>query len=327
MQQNNPPTNNNNKDNNMAKLFITATLLVIAGLFAMFGFRSVDDNSSSNSGNTQLTNTVVSATTTATVQQRRDAVGEPLGVSVPNVKNESLVEDSPSANYKKVYPLYINGARTVPLIGVVGSNALFAADRIAELAAKSNEPIWLILSGPGGSVLSGSMLISAIQASKAPVYTVCVMLCASMDAMIHQYGAKRYMVDRTWIMFHPASGGAGGEVDKMFSMIRFVKGYITKIEYEIAAKQKLSYEDYKAKTSIEMWLDSEEAVTNSVAEAIVNIIPTKRFNIIDSDEEETEERYKKMTPSYTQGPDIQWICARCVEGFKWEILKNSWFSR
>ena len=33
----------------------------------------------------------------------------------------------------------------------------------------------------------------------------------ALAAIIHQYGHKRYQVDRSELMFHPASGGVEGE--------------------------------------------------------------------------------------------------------------------
>ena len=87
----------------------------------------------------------------------------------------------------------------------------------------SPEPMYVFIDSPGGSVLSGAQIISAIQAAKGPVNTLCVGICASMAAMIHQFGTNRLVLDRSFLMFHPASGGAEGEVDKMYSRLTTIR--------------------------------------------------------------------------------------------------------
>ena len=172
---------------------------------------------------------------------------------------------------KKVYTLKLDTSHTVELIGEVGPNAIEASHKITELSKASNKPIYLILTGPGGSVVTGQTLIAAIQLSRAPVITICDVLCASMDSMIHQYGAQRFMTDRSIIMFHPASAGTQGDVDKIYSFVTFLKSYVNKIEHDVAARWGISFEEYKVKTATEVWLDSEDAVKQHVADGIVSL--------------------------------------------------------
>lgn len=243
-------------------------------------------------------------------------------------------EEENKATNKKIFPLRLNPSRTVGLIGEVGMNALQAADEINELASISNDPIYLVLSGPGGSVLAGNVVIAAIEASKAPVYTICIMICASMDSMIHQYGKKRYMTDRSWIMFHPASGGVSGEVDKSYSRLKFVRRYIEKVDQDVARKQQITYEQYKAKASVEYWVDSEDAVTNKVADSIVNVISNKTLSTIKKEEEEKAKagrRHSQYTSVINNNNiDIKWICNECnSQELQWDyqMLKLRYPSR
>ena len=46
------------------------------------------------------------------------------------------------------------------------------------------EPIYLYINSPGGSVHSGEVLINVMRHIKAPVYTICVGMAASMAAVI-----------------------------------------------------------------------------------------------------------------------------------------------
>ena len=184
---------------------------------------------------------------------------------------------TPTNTIKNIKALKLPASRTINLFGVISSNAHSAAAAIRSMNASSNEPIYLILYSPGGSVADGAALISVMQASNAPVYTVCYTFCASMAAMIHQYGVKRYMTDRSILMFHPASFGTDGEVDKMFSQISMIKRYTNKIEMEVATRMKLTFDQYKRLTANEYWLDSEDGLKANAVDNIVYLIPTSSF--------------------------------------------------
>ena len=237
-------------------------------------------------------------------------------VSSPQVAEE--IEDSPTLNHKKVYSLLLNSDRTIGIMGQIDDNALAAADIITDMALKSPEPIYLILSGPGGSVVTGSILIAAMQASRAPVYTVCHIFCASMDAMIHQFGKKRYVTDRTVMMFHPATAGTQGDVDRMYTFTKFLKRYINKIELYVAKRQKKTFDQYKSLTAIEYWIDAEDSVRDKVADGIVSFTLTQSFMDLQDNMEQRAKHYKKINsvvPDNKNPLKIQWICDKCKDQF------------
>ncbi len=144
---------------------------------------------------------------------------------------------------------------------------------IRELNKHSKSPIYLLMDSPGGSVLAGARIISEMQSSKSPVHTVCLQLCASMSAMILEYGEERYAVDRSIIMFHPASMASVnvGELDKIVSRLAFVKRYVDKMDFFTATRSGMSYEDFKAKSSREYWLDAEDAYNSHLIDSIVKV--------------------------------------------------------
>ena len=179
---------------------------------------------------------------------------------------------SPSpAGTKRVSVLSPKADRTVYLVGEVGSNAFTIADQITRLGQESKEPIYLVEVSPGGSVLAGGQIIAAMESSPAPVYTICHILCASMAAMIFEYGTQRYVGDRTFLMFHPAAGSAEGELDKMISRMVSMQRYIGKMEAYAGTKANLTFEQYKAKASVENWIDGEDAVNSGFADHIATV--------------------------------------------------------
>lgn len=181
-------------------------------------------------------------------------------------------EQQVAPSVKKVKTLSPNPNRTLVLQGEVGENVLFLAQEVNRLSSQSNEPIYLLIDSPGGSVLTGALLISAMQASRAPIVTVCQTLCASMAAMIHQFGSQRLQVDRAILMFHPASlGGGGGELDKVASFINMLQRYTNKLEFEVATRSGHTFKQYKDLAQVELWLDAEDARSSNFNDGIVNV--------------------------------------------------------
>lgn len=171
----------------------------------------------------------------------------------------------------KLSPLDLND-RIIYIYGEInGENSPGIAQQILRMG-DSPKPIYIFINSPGGSILYGSMIVSAMEAVKGPINTVCIELCASMAAMIHQYGTNRFMLNKSILMFHPASGGVGdGELDKAYSQLTFFKRFIAKMEENAAVKSKISYETYKYLSGTELWMDSEDSLNSNFADKVVYI--------------------------------------------------------
>ncbi len=197
----------------------------------------------------------------------------------------------PIAPVKKVKVLRLDPDRTINVFGPIGNNAHQAAAAIRSMNTMSKSPIYVVLYSPGGSVIDGAALISTMQASDAPVHTICYSFCASMAAMIHQYGIQRYMTDRSILMFHPASFGTQGEVDKVFSQTQTIQRYINKIEIEVANKMKISFDEYKKRASKEYWIDSEDSLKANVVDSIIYMAPSSSFRMFSREIEESKKQF------------------------------------
>jgi ATP-dependent Clp endopeptidase proteolytic subunit ClpP len=188
-------------------------------------------------------------------------------------------EPNPHKVVKRIKDLELDISRTIELYGPVGVNAIYAAITITRMNQDSNKPIFLLLDSPGGSVLTGARLISAMQTSKAPIFTVCTNMCASMAFMIHQYGVKRFALDRAILMSHPATVGYEGDVDRISSFIGTIKRYTNKLEAEVAQRMGLSFQAYKQKIQNEYWVDAEDALKDNVVDQLVNITLEKAVKL------------------------------------------------
>lgn len=182
-------------------------------------------------------------------------------------KTELAAADSVSN--KKVLSVNLSTDNTIAIIGEIGGEAIDVAQAINE-KAKDGKPIFLLINSPGGSVLDGVAIVSAMQAAKVPVYTVCLQLCASMAAIIFEAGSKRLMVDRSIVMFHEAAGGFQGQFNQMKSRMRAFDRLTAKLDYEIAKRVGIDPELFKSQLGNEIWLDAEDAVNQHFADGLVN---------------------------------------------------------
>ena len=192
------------------------------------------------------------------------------GNIIDNLKNKETVTE----NKKDILRLTVDSKRVVTLHSEVSYYSMKeATEKLKQLEKESNEPIILDIDSPGGSVIDGGTLISQMEASKAPVYTVCRRLCASMGAMIHSYGHKRYSLDRALLMYHPATGGVDGQIPNMLSLLKTIQRYIDKMNFNVINRSggKLSREEFESLVAYEIWIDSEDALQKGLIDGIVNL--------------------------------------------------------
>lgn len=224
----------------------------------------------------------------------------PVAIKEKEVSKEASVtkEQVETEKKKVIAKVEVPVPRVVLLEGEV--NPFSEASVIQGLeklnAENDKDPIYLMINSPGGAVFSGAAIITAIEASKAPVNTVCLQICASMAAIIFEYGKERLMVDRSILMFHPASGGLEGEVDKMASRVKFIQRYIGRMEQHIAKRLGLSYTEFKLLVSAELWLDAEDAKNSKATDKVI-YLPSISSNLSNTFTNQANSKYY----------DLKWI--------------------
>lgn len=172
---------------------------------------------------------------------------------------------------KAVEHFSLESSQVLILEGVVEYNAVELAEQLTALA-ENGKPIWLKINSPGGSVLDGAALVAAMQASKVPVYTVCTQLCASMAAIIHQYGTKRYMTGKSLLMFHNASMALQGNLPEMLTRLNMMNSYTQKMDAYIAKRSGQTVEQFNTRFSHELWIDDEDSYHAKYSDGTVSIL-------------------------------------------------------
>jgi len=132
----------------------------------------------------------------------------------------------------------------------------------------STAPIFLYINSRGGDILAGGMIVDAMAASRRPIYTVAVGQAASMAAVIHSYGAKRYMAPHAVLMFHNASMGAQDELPHMIQRVTLIYRMWMGYEQYIADRAGMPLDEFRAHEASQWWLTAEDAVAAHMADGI-----------------------------------------------------------
>jgi ATP-dependent protease ClpP protease subunit len=102
--------------------------------------------------------------------------------------------------------LVVDKSRTVYLKGEVGGNAFTLAREIINLADKSHDDIYMVINSPGGNVITGMQLLSAMRiAQSRGIQFHCVVpnLAASMAFVTLAQCDHRYAFENSLLLWHP----------------------------------------------------------------------------------------------------------------------------
>lgn len=154
---------------------------------------------------------------------------------------------------------------------VTDVSVALAISSLEDMKKNTSKDLYLFINSPGGSVFDGNRLVTYIENSKRKIHTVCVTVCASMAAHLHQAGSTRLMLDNSMLMFHPAAGGARGQVENMRSLLNTIQLMVDRMDAKITKRSGLDYKEFKAKVAFEYWVLAEDAVRSNLSESIVNI--------------------------------------------------------
>jgi len=182
--------------------------------------------------------------------------------------------EAPVVAKKQILNITVSNEQIVVLAGPIMENAYEVASEIS-VKALNKKPLYLLINSPGGSVLDGALIIDAMQAAKVPVNTVCMQLCASMGAIIHQHGTKRYALDRSLLMFHNASAGFQGELPHIKAQFDNVERYVAKFNAYIANRSGNDYNAFINEVNRNIWIDAEDSLSRGFVDNIVFVMATQ----------------------------------------------------
>lgn len=217
--------------------------------------------------------------------QDREIVTAPAtsSCSLPEVKASKLI----------LKQIDLDPARTVYINGEIVDEGMEGITKKVIVLGRDTAPIYVVLNSPGGSVSAGEKFISAMQSARGPVYTICDGLCASMAAIITEYGTKRYATNRSILMFHDAAGGFQGYVSHMKSQLQLIDRKVEKMDNFICLRIKIPCGQYKQGKLAQIWVDAEDGFVDEVITSLENPVVTES----NSNEQPAPGFQFKLTPN------------------------------
>lgn len=200
-------------------------------------------------------------------------------IMTPSVKDVATSDVVPSLEPVKITRIevepdqliYFNVQVTYETVGMV-------INRLEQLSDLGIERVIIALDSPGGSVIDGATLISYMKASKMKIDTICLGLCASMAAQIHQAGKTRYMTEKSILMFHPASSRVEGSLEEMLSQLSTIKVYVDRLDAEVAARAGIRYETFKQLVVSELWVEGADALELGLTDKLAFVFTKSSFS-------------------------------------------------
>lgn len=196
------------------------------------------------------------------------------GYTDPIIRNDD--EDGEDKDAPKS-PDYVGKAlfdsRTILITGGISDKtAREVCAQLFALAAKSDDPILMVISSPGGHVESGDMIHDTMKFIKPRVIVLGSGWVASAGALIYVGADKkdRYALPNTRFLLHQPSGGAGGmasDIEIQVREMRFMRERLNKI-FADATGQTL--EKVTDDTDRDFWLSAEEAVGYGLCGKIIS---------------------------------------------------------
>lgn len=181
---------------------------------------------------------------------------------------------APKSEKKEDKPIVLEMGNTIVLNdafdgGTVAKVLKDAMDKHYKLRA--GEPMYLFLDTPGGEIVSGQHLISALKGLGREVKTV-TSFSASMGFMTTQALGERLIMRDGILMSHRAAGGVSGQFNgELETRLTFWKKYIGLLNETAAKRIGITVDELEAKHKDEWWTVGEDAVKQHTADRVVDV--------------------------------------------------------
>jgi ATP-dependent Clp protease protease subunit len=139
-----------------------------------------------------------------------------------------------------------------------------------------NEPIYLFMNTPGGSIQSGLELLEALKGLHRPVHTI-TLFAASMGFQLVQGLGDRLVLKNGVMMSHHASGQIsgdfGGVSTQLDSRYKLWKDRIRELDEQTVKRTrgKQTYKSYTKEYDHEVWLTGTESVAEGYSDNIARV--------------------------------------------------------
>lgn len=236
------------------------TFASLIGLAVMIPTAPVDYG---NSGTTEVV--------AETVYEIPKVEVEKVNPSAPVLSEEKV--KNIAKEMKKLPILELRERNTLVFDEVVTDESVAAfQQKLFSMSARlpANEPIYMVLYTPGGSVFAGAQLIESTKAIPQEVKTLTI-FAASMGFQFVQNMGERLILPSGTLMSHRASlGGLSGELGGELEIrLNYIKKQVEFLELRTADRMDLSLKDYRDLIRDEYWVYGFESKPEKVADKLV----------------------------------------------------------
>lgn len=134
---------------------------------------------------------------------------------------------------------------------------------------EDRKPIKIFIDSPGGDVTFMFSIISLIDISKTPVWTINYCTAYSAAGEILASGHKRFAFPGSHVMLHNGSTSFGGQVDQVKSMEKYFDSISKKATAHLLEKTKIDPKKLKKKAITDWFMDENEALENGIIDKII----------------------------------------------------------
>lgn len=153
--------------------------------------------------------------------------------------------------------------------------AMSVVAQLLYLDSESQDPIYIYINSPGGSINDGLAIYDIMNKVKSPIVTICLGMAASMAAFLLSAGTKgkRYSLPNSTVMIHQPLGGAQGQATEILIVAKRIE-YLRQKMYQIMAKN--TNKEYKVIADAcerDNYLSAEQAKDFGLIDEIIESIP------------------------------------------------------
>lgn len=152
-------------------------------------------------------------------------------------------------------------------IWFLGITAEDFASQLDEITAPK---ILVMLNSPGGDVFDGIAIYNALRSHSAEITTRVDGIAASIASVIAQAGDRRVMLSGSQMMIHEAWGLTIGSAKDMREYADLLDRQTDNIANVYARRADKDVADFRSLMEATTWMTAEEAVTNGLADEVVD---------------------------------------------------------
>lgn len=182
-------------------------------------------------------------------------------------EDQDLFKSTPSFIQKALFE-----SRTILITGGIHERlARSVCAQLLAMAGKSDDPILMVISSPGGHVESGDMIHDTMKFVKPRIVTLGSGWVASAGALIYVGAEKgdRYALPNTRFLLHQPSGGAVGMASDVEIQVREMRLMRDRLNHVFADATGQPLERIEKDTDRDFWLSAKEAIDYGLCDKIV----------------------------------------------------------